>query len=145
MKNYNYILLFALFSVSIFLISVSLTFDANTGNEKFDDKLNEINKEALADVSAFKAAIVTEYGVEEAEVSSLISTMEPAEILLAYELSRLTDKTMTEVLNRYNTNKGEGWKKIFLSLGINNNSSRFNELCKIDFNDQNAHNSLSKK
>ncbi|MGV3630468.1 MAG: hypothetical protein ACO1O6_04655 [Bacteroidota bacterium] len=145
MKSYNYVLLFALFSASIFLISVSLTFDANTGSEKFDDRLNEINKDALADISAFKAAIVEEYHVDEAEVSSLISTMEPAEILLAFELARLTDKTMPEVLTRYNNNKEDGWKKIFLSLGINNNSSRFNELCKIDIYDQNQHNSLSKK
>ena len=145
MKSYNYVLLFALFSASIFLISVSLTFDANTGNEKFDEKLNEINKDALADISAFKAAIVEEYNVDEAEVSSLISTMEPAEILLAFELSRLTDKTMPEILTRYNTNKEAGWQKIFLSLGINNNSSRFDELCKIEIDDQNQHNSLSKK
>jgi hypothetical protein len=145
MKSYNYILLFALFSASIFLISVSMTFDAKTGNEKFDDRLNEINKEALGDISAFKASIVEEYRVEEAEVGSLISIMEPAEILLSYEISRLTSKTMTEVLARYNTNKEKGWKNIFRSLGINNNSSRFTELCKIDFRDQNSHNSLSKK
>ncbi|MCE3295588.1 MAG: hypothetical protein K0R65_1302 [Crocinitomicaceae bacterium] len=145
MKSYNYVLLFALFSVSIFLISVSLTFDANTGNEKFDEKLNEINKEALADISAFKAAIVGEYHVDETEVSSLISIMEPAEILLSFELSRLTSKTLSEVLTSYNNNKEEGWKKIFLSLGINKKSSRFNDLCKIEINDQNQHNSLSKK
>jgi hypothetical protein len=145
MKSYNYILLFALFSASIFLISVSMTFDAKTGDEKFDERLDEINKDALGDISAFKAAIVEEYHVDEAEVGSLISTMEPAEILLSYELSRLTSKTMTEVLTRYNKNKEDGWKKIFLSLGINNNSSRFNELCKIDLKDQYSHNSLSKK
>ena len=80
MKSYNYVLLFAVFSVSIFLISVSLTFDANTGNEKFDERLNEINKDALADISAFKAAIVEKYHVDEMEIASLISTMEPAEI-----------------------------------------------------------------
>lgn len=144
MKGYNYILLFSLFTASIFLISISLNFDANTGSEKFDEQLNDINKEALADISAFKNTIVREYNVDDSEVTGLISTMEPAEILLSYELSRLTDKSISEVLTHYKENKQDGWKQILLSLGIDSHSPRFGDLCKLGFKDHDQHNPLSK-
>lgn len=138
MKNFNYILLFGLFSVFIFLMTTSLSFDAQTGNEQFDERLNDINKDALADLSDFKEGISDFYLIDQNEVSNMMSYMEPAEIILALELTRLTNKSLAEIIKQHRIGKNAGWNKILLSLGVNKNSLTFRELTQIKFIDLNA-------
>ena len=147
MKNLNYLLLFAIFVVSVFLISVSVNFDAKTGDEKFDNHLNELNKVALEDLSNFKKHISIKYHVDENEVTNMISTMEPVEILLVYEISRLMNESPSKIISRYNSNKKEGWKKVLVSLGINQSSSQYKDLTKLELqnNPIKESNPLSKK
>lgn len=146
MKSLNYILIFAVFSVAIFLITTSLSFDAQTGDKQFDEKLNEINKDALADLKAFKSNVATFYLMEETEVSNMMSLMEPAEIILALELAKLTNKPLREIVNHYHDHKALGWNKILLSLGIKKNSTEFNDLKQINAQDINQHETtISKK
>lgn len=137
MKNFNYILLFGLFSVFIFLMTTSLSFDAQTGNKQFDEKLNEINKDALADLKRFRENISDFYLIDENEVSNMMSYMEPAEIILALELTRMTNKSLSEIIKQHRIGKNLGWNKILLSLGINKNSIQFKDLTQIKFIDLN--------
>ena len=146
MKSLNYVLIFAVFSVAIFLITTSLSFDAQTGDKQFDEKLNELNKDALADLKTFKSNVATFYMIEEAEVSNMMSVMEPAEIILALEVAKLTNKPLTEIVNHYHENKALGWNKILLSLGIKKNSTEFNDLKQINAQDINQRETtISKK
>lgn len=137
MKNFNYILLFGLFSVFIFLMTTSLSFDAQTGNKQFDEKLNEINKDALADLKGFRENISDFYLIDENEISNMMSYMEPAEIMLALELTRMTNKSLSEIIKQHRIGKNLGWNKILLSLGINKNSIQFKDLTQIKFIDLN--------
>lgn len=137
MKGLNYVLIFAVFSVSIFLITTSLSFDAHTGDKEFDKKLNEINKNALADLKTFKSNVSNFYVIDQQEVSNLMSIMEPAEIILALEVAKLTNKPLSEIVNHYSENKSIGWNKILLSLGIKKNSTEFNDLKQIDLQEIN--------
>lgn len=146
MKSLNYILLFAVFSVAIFLITNSLSFDAQTGDKQFDEKLNEINKDALADLKAFKSNVANFYQIDETEVSNMMSVMEPAEIILAIEVAKLANKPLTEIVNLHHENKTLGWNKILLSIGIKKNSTEFNDLKQINMQEINQQETtISKK
>lgn len=146
MKSLNYILIFAVFSVAIFLITNSLSFDAQTGDKQFDEKLNEINKDALADLKAFKSNVTKFYQIDETEVSNMMSVMEPAEIILAIEVAKLANKPLTEIVNLHHENKTLGWNKILLSIGIKKNSTEFNDLKQINMQEINQQETtISKK
>ncbi|MFN5417507.1 MAG: hypothetical protein ACK5B9_10655 [Flavobacteriia bacterium] len=146
MKSLNYILIFAVFSVAIFLITNSLSFDAQTGDKQFDEKLNEINKDALADLKAFKSNVANFYQIDETEVSNMMSVMEPAEIILAIEVAKLANKPLTEIVNLHRENKSLGWNKILLSIGIKKNSTEFNDLKQINMQEINQQETtISKK
>lgn len=147
MKNFNYLLLFAVFTISIFLISISINFDAKTGDDKFDKHLNELNKIALEDLSNFKKHISIKYHADENEISNMISIMEPVEILLVYEISRLINESPTRVISQYKSHKKEGWKKVLISLGINQTSSQYKDLTQLELRNTpvKESNPLSKK
>lgn len=142
MKNANYIILFAAFVIGIFLISNTFSFDAKSGNASFDKRLNEINKNALTDINAFKVCLEETYHANPDEVSNLLMQMEPAEVLLSYELAQMTSLSHAEVLEKYHLNSEKGWSTIFMSLGIKINSAQFKNLSKIYYDNNIENNSI---
>jgi hypothetical protein len=137
MNKTNYILLSIVFFVSFLLIFNTLSFDAQTGDEKLDKKLNEINARAITNIDEFKSQIALKYQTSESEVARLLKIMEPAEILFSYEISAVSSTPIEEIIETYKNNKNEGWEIIISEIGIEKNSKKFKELKNLSiYNDQ---------
>ncbi len=131
MKKFNYILLFVFFSATFYLISQSLTFDANTGDTVLDEKLKNLNAQAVADISTFKMEIASEFQTTEFKISKLLEEMEPAEVLFSYNIALINSISVDDVISVYKENKDYGWSVIINKLGISQQSEKFKDLKNI--------------
>lgn len=131
MNKLNYLLFFAMLTASFLLISQTLSFDPNTGDEQLDEQLNEINSQAVTDLLSFQNEVSEKYHVGKDKISALLAIMEPVEIIIAYEISALTEKPIEQVIKSYKANKSEGWKAIAADLGVKSNTPEFSELKNI--------------
>jgi hypothetical protein len=52
----------------------------------------------------------------------------PADVYMMGELSQLTGKSVTDVANAYDANRGKGWGAVARSLGIKPGSAQFHQL-----------------
>ena len=142
MKNTNIFLILAFVSIAVFTVVYSFDFEAQSGDKEFDKRLNEINKNALSNISQFKRCILTTYHANESELSQLLVELEPAEVLLTYEIADLTSLTHAEVLNVFMTNKHKGLQKTLGILGIKHESAQFQNLAKINYDTTIENNSV---
>ena len=131
MKQFNYILLFVFFSATFYLISQSLTFDAKTGDTVLDEKLKNLNAQAVTDISTFKSEIASEFQTTEVKISKLLEEMEPAEVLFAYNIALIKSISVNDVIAVYKENKNQGWSVIIKKLGISQQSEKFKDLKNI--------------
>ena len=102
----------------------------NTGDSELDIELVRINTNAKEDFVAFKAELKLSYNVDEKKIDYLQVTikMEPAEIYLTLELSKLSEKSIDDVVEIYNAHKEKGWGFIAKQLGIKPGSPEFHSL-----------------
>ena len=102
----------------------------NTGDSEFDADLGRINAEAKLDFGAFKTNLSLSYDVSAQKIDYLNVTvkMEPAEIYLSLELSKLSGKSIDQVIEIYQVNKAKGWGVIAQELGIKPGSPEFHNL-----------------
>ena len=102
----------------------------NTGDAKLDSDLSSINADANLDFGAFKTNLTLSYDISEKKIDYLnISVkMEPAEIYFALELSKLSDRSINQVVEIYEVNKDKGWGFIAKQLGIKPGSPEFHNL-----------------
>ncbi len=136
MKNTNYPIILMMLAATFILLSQTLSFNPKTGDEGFDNKLNEINVEALSDINNFIDRVNSVYLIEKNQVQELLNVFEPAELLIALQICHVTDNTLLNVIENYKRNKSKGWKSILSDLGIKSTSYEFVELKKIvNFND----------
>lgn len=133
MKSSNIILLLAFLSIGGFIMFNSFEFDAHSGSKKFDTRLNNINKKALADINQFKECLLATYHADEAELQTLLVEFEPAEVLLTYEISNLTSLTHAEVLGIFRAHKDQGLNETLMALGIKVKSAQFHNLAKLNY------------
>ena len=131
MKQFNYILLFVFFSATFYLISQSLTFDARTGDTVLDEKLKNLNAQAVADIENFKTEIANEFQTTEVKISKLLENMEPTEVLFAYNIAMINSTPVNKVINVYQENKNQGWSVVIRKLGISQQSEKFKDLKNI--------------
>ncbi len=128
MKQINYLLLFVFFSASFYLISQSLTFNAKTGDAVLDEKLKELNAEAITNISEFRSQIAMEFQTSETKITELLQIMEPAEILFAYQIAAVNSTSIDKIVAKFKQNKSEGWSVIIDKLGISQHSEKFKDL-----------------
>lgn len=147
MNKLNYLLFFMLLSASFLLISQTLSFDPNTGDEQFDDQLNQLNSIANNDLDQFEKNVSEKYHVSTHKVTEMLSIMEPVEVLVSFETASLTEEPIDIVIESYRKNKFSGWRLIVRELGIKGNSREFAELKKsfLQTNFFEPQNTLSKK
>ncbi|TNE55414.1 MAG: hypothetical protein EP338_03875 [Bacteroidetes bacterium] len=147
MNKLSYLLYFMLFSASFILISQALSFDPETGDERLDQQLHEVNSNLVQDIPAFKSRVSTEYKVDEAKISKLLDEMEPAEVLMTLQLITLTSKSLEDILISYKKNHQHGWKTIAADLGIQDQELLYKEIRNvIIFNSATTYeNSLSQR
>lgn len=136
MKNINYTIIFTMLSATFILLSQTLSFNPNTGDEKLDNKLSEINVKASNNINAFIDRVHKIYNVDKNQVQDLLEVMEPADVLIAMQINHITENSLTDVLASYKENNKAGWKVILNDLGIKSSSYEYVELKKIkQFND----------
>ena len=102
----------------------------NTGDSELDIDLAKINTNAKGDFIAFKADLKLSYNVSEKKIDylQLSIKMEPAEIYLTLELSKISKKSIDDVVEIYNAHKEKGWGFIAKQLGIKPGSPEFHSL-----------------
>ncbi len=89
-----------------------------------------MNTDAKGNLSAFKADLSLSYNVSEKEIDRLhVSVkMEPAEIFLALELTKISKRSIEDVVEMYTAHKEKGWGFIAKQLGIKPGSPEFHTL-----------------
>ncbi len=102
----------------------------NTGNSELDADLGKINADAKLDFGAFKTNLALSYDISDKKIDhlSISVKMEPAEIYLALELSKLSGKSIDQVVEIYEVNINKGWGFIAKELGIKPGSPEFHRL-----------------
>ena len=123
----------------LMIISIALAFlpvlclaglDFGTGDLEFDAALENLNISAKLDLETFRAELRIEYGVSDSQWDRMTATleMEPAEVYLTAELSRIADKSVEEVAEVWLNERSRGWGRIARSLGIPPGSKGFKAL-----------------
>ena len=118
----------------VFLLFIAVISNAqvlfNTGNAELDADLEKINVDAKLDFGAFKTDINLSYNISEKKIDylSVSVKMEPGEIYLALELSKISGKPVDDVVEIYEVHKNKGWGYIAKQLGIKPGSPEFHKL-----------------
>ena len=102
----------------------------NTGSVELDNDLNKINADARLDFETFKTNLALSYNISDIKIDYLIVSvkMEPAEVYLALELSKLSGRSIDQVVEIYEVNRNKGWGIIAKELGIKPGSPEFHKL-----------------
>lgn len=116
---------------SICLLVSSLTFGQyNTGDTQLNAILLKIDDDAKLNFSAFKSEISLNYNVSVKKIDSwsVQFGLKGGDIYLVVEISRITKKSVDEVIRVYQANKTKGWGAIAKELGIKPGSPEFHAL-----------------
>ena len=83
----------------------------NTGDAEFDITLSKLNDESSLDVNVFVGDMSLSFGISKDKVKKLIAEVEmrPADVYMALNLVRITDKSLENVVKEYKTNRGKVW------------------------------------
>ena len=102
----------------------------NTGSVELDNDLNKINADARLDFGTFKTNLALSYNISDIKIDylSVSVKMEPAEVYLALELSKLSGRSIDQVVEIYEVNRNKGWGIIAKELGIKPGSPEFHKL-----------------
>jgi len=102
----------------------------NTGNTEIDADLVRINADAKLDFGAFKTDLTLSFDVSDNKIDylSVSIKMEPAEIYLTLELSKISGRSIDDVVKIYEVHKDKGWGFIAKELGIKQGSPEFHKL-----------------
>lgn len=112
----------------VYTASAQISF--NTGNPQLDSDLNEINAYAVSDMGSFKAEMNLSYNLTEKKFDYMHGSlqMEPGEIYLAVEISKIGKISLDNVISIYQTDKSKGWGYIAKQAGIKPGSAEFQQL-----------------
>ena len=94
-----------------------------------DSFLSNLNIQARADLPGFSARVSSQFGVPQAQVQTVISTVrEPADAFMVFQLGQMAHRPPETVVQTYQTHKGKGWGVIAKELGIKPGSREFHAL-----------------
>lgn len=116
---------------SVCLLVSTLTFaQYNTGDTQLNATLLKIDDDAKLNFTAFKSEISLSYNVSERKIDSwsVQFGLKGGDIYLVVEISRITKKSVDEVIRVYQANKTKGWGVIAKELGIKPGSPEFHAL-----------------
>ena len=127
-------LMFVLSLTVVFAIPkpIKIEFSAKTGDKELDVSLSQFNIEANLSIKTFNSDMVGSYGVtvKKLDMLRVKSKMQPSDIYMALEVSKVLGKPINEVVSSYNKNKEKGWGNISKGLGIKPGSKEFKALKK---------------
>jgi hypothetical protein len=99
-----------------------------------DGFLSKLNAQAKSDLASFSAKISAQFGVPEAQVKVVISTVkQPADAFMVFQLGRMAQQPTYRVLDIYQSRKVKGWGAMAKELGIKPGSPEFHALKRGDF------------
>ena len=136
-----------IYSLIMFSLISFAQFPFNSGSAELDADLNRINTSAKLNFGGFKTELALSFNIEEKKIDYLRTSvkMEPAEIYFALELSRISKKSIDNVVEIYKINKEKGWGFIAKQLGIKPGSHEFHKLKEITKNKGSKGNEKGKK
>jgi len=116
--------------VGLLLLSGSVFAQYNTGDDELNQSLLSIDANAKLDFGAFKADLSATFEVPVPKIDylSVEIGMKAGDIYMCLELSRITKKTVDQVVEVYKTNKTKGWGVMAKELGIKPGSPEFHAL-----------------
>jgi hypothetical protein len=114
------------FTVSVMLLLASLT--ATVFAADFD-WLKDLNVQARADLSGFKATLSTRFKIGDAQINAVLSNVpDPADAYMVLRLGEMSSRPSDYVLTQYKSGKNKGWGALAKSLGIKPGSKEFKAL-----------------
>ena len=118
-----------IFSLLIFISGISFSQTSfNTGSIELDKQLGDINAKAKLDIKGFTVDLNVSHNIPVPKIEELLKIMEPAEIVLAKDISSITNKSLDTVVDSYKVNKDKGWGVIAKDMGIKPGSPEFHAL-----------------
>jgi len=93
------------------------------------DWTRELNFQAQADPSGFRARLATRFKIGDVQVDAVLSNVEdPADAYIMLRLGEMSGRPVDHVMEKYSHNKGKGWGALAKSLGIKPGSREFHAL-----------------
>lgn len=112
----------------------SVAQQVGSGDPELDKRLASINETAKGNQQKFVDSISKHFGVAPNQVTPLFEKkMSPADIYMAFLLSKVSKSPIDKVLGSYDANKAKGWGEIAKEMGIKPGSEEFHALKKDNF------------
>jgi hypothetical protein len=93
------------------------------------DWLRDLNVQAVADASGFRARLAARFQIGDAQISAVLGNVEkPADAYMVMRLGEMAKRPPEEVLERYKAGRGKGWGALAKSMGIKPGSRDFHAL-----------------
>jgi hypothetical protein len=110
-----------LITILLFVSSISVAADF--------DWIKDLNIQAQADPSGFRARLGARFRIGDAEISAVLGNVAyPGDAYMVLRLGEMSRHPTDYVLQQYRTGKGKGWGALAKSLGIKPGSAEFHAL-----------------
>lgn len=89
----------------------------------------DFNIQAQADPSGLRARLATRFNIGDLEVKAVLSNFDhPSDAYIALRLGEMCGRPVDYVIDKYKSEKGQGWGRLAQSLGIKPGSAEFHAL-----------------
>jgi len=113
----------------LFIFSVGLLVVTSTAIAHDFDWTRNLNIQAQADPSGFRARLATRFKLGDADVNVALSNFDsPADAYIALRLGEMSGRSTGYVIDKYKKHKGNGWGALAKELGIKPGSGEFHAL-----------------
>ena len=114
-------------SAVLFFTITSVAAQYNTGSDDLNKTLVRIDADASVNFGGFRADLSGSYDITENKIDYLAVKvgMNAGDIYMAVEIGKITHKSIDQVVEVYQSNKGKGWGVIAKELGIKPGSPEF--------------------
>jgi hypothetical protein len=107
-------------------------YNANTGDNEFDNTLNDLNSVAHADLDNFMNQLSGTFGISKPWIENLLKreNIPPADVYMIARTASVTNQPIDTVKKNYMAYRDQGWGVIAKHLGIKPGSKEFHALKK---------------
>ena len=113
----------------LILVVFSLVSSASLAIAGDFDWLRNLNVRAEANLSDFRAELSTRFKIGGAQVDAVLRNVgHPADAYMVFRLGEMSGRSPEYVMEKYRSEKSQGWGALAKSLGIKPGSSEFHAL-----------------
>jgi hypothetical protein len=118
----------------VWTLCAALLLIAGPGYASLNDFMADVNVRARADLRDFSVRLSSHFGVPVPDVNVLLGKVSaPADAFMCLELSRMSRKPVSQVMQRYYYRHNKGWGQLAQELGIKPGSAEFKQLKQGDY------------